>query len=284
MSNLRMTGPAVLMALAVALPIAAQDAGATFNRPPAGVEESVRARVKEFYGYQSAGKFRQAEIFVCADSKDAYYDSDKRKWTSADILKMSFDKEFKTATVVVTLGAEMRTRVGVVPAKFPVATTWLRDGDSWCYHIIPPDKAVTPSPWGSMQQTAADKGLSPTEAPVRPDPQSLIQAFKVSKREFLLKGYEDSSDQVDIYNGMPGQVRLDVSAAETKGLKWELTKKVLESGEHASLKLTYAPPDKSPKPFFTLNLLVEPLGAVIPMKVTFDIPEDVKKQLPFLQK
>ncbi|MGC4055173.1 MAG: hypothetical protein QM757_40570 [Paludibaculum sp.] len=264
--------------------VSAQDAGAAFNRAPAGVEEVLRDRVKQFYALHMEGKFRQAEAFVCADSKDTFYDSDKRRWQSADILKINFDKDFKSATVVVTLGSEMRTRVGTIPAAFPLATSWKQEGESWCYHVLPPNKAVVASPWGSMQQKGDEKGVSAAEAPVRPDPSNLINAFKLSKREFLLKGYENSTDSIDIYNGMPGQVRLDVQAAQMGGLKWELSKKVLESGEHGALKLTYVPPDKSPKSFYNINLLVEPLGAVIALRVVFDIPEDVKKQLPFVQK
>ncbi len=261
-----------------------QDSSAAFNRAPAGVEESLRDRVKQFYALHMEGKFRQAEVFVCADSKDTFYDSDKRRWQSADILKINFEKDFKAATVVVTLGSEMRTRVGTIPAAFPMATSWKLEGDSWCYHVLPPNKAVVSSPWGAMQQKGPEKGESAAEAPVRPDPSNLINAFKLSKREFLLKGYENSTDEIEIFNGMPGQVRMDVQAASLAGLKWELSKKVLESGEHGTLKLTYTPPDKSPKSFFNINLLVEPLGAVIALRVVFDIPEEVKKQLPFIQK
>lgn len=284
MQGFRLVFPAVAIALAAMPMTTAQESGAVFNRPPAGVEESLRARVTEFYGLQMEGKFRQSEAMVCADSKDAFYDSEKRRWKSAEILKLSFEKDFKSANVVVTLGSEIKTRLGVMPGSFPMATVWRQDGESWCYHMAPPGDKSRLSAFGMMSQSGHDKMESGAAAPVQPDPAALIHAFKVSKREFLLKGYEDSSDTAEIYNGMPGQVRLDVQAAETRGLKWTLSKKVLESGERAELKLTYAPPDKSPKPFFTLNLLVEPLGAVIPMKVTFDIPEDVKKQLPFLQK
>ncbi len=241
-------------------------------------------RVKDFYALHMEGKFRQAEAYVCADSKDAYYDSDKRRWQSAEILRINFEKDFKSATVVVTLGSEMRTRVGAIAATFPMAGSWKLEDNLWCHHVPPPSAATVATPFGPMRQTGTDKGVSAAEAPVRPDPFSLISAFKVSKREFLLKGYDNSSDQADIYNGMPGQVRLDLQTAELPGLKMELSKKTLEAGEHATLKLTYSPPDKSPKPLFTIRLLVEPLGAEIPMRVVFDIPEDGKKQLPFTQK
>jgi len=271
---------AVVFTLACGSVANAQNAGALFNRPPAGVEDALRERLNKFYGLQSEGKFRQSEVYVCEDSRDAFYDSDKRRWSSVEIIKIVFEDQFKVAKATVALGTELRTRAGKIPAKYPYTSHWHLEKEQWCFHIPPPSKEETVTPFGVMRQTEGGSATATAAQPPRPDAMSVLNSVKLSKVDLRVKGFEKSFDELEIYNSMPGELRLDVQTAQLPGLTWKLGKKVLGAGERTTLRVDYAPADKSPKPQFTFQLLMEPIGQSQPITITFDIPEEVKKQLP----
>lgn len=274
---------ALAIALLASLPAAwAQSAADAFNRAPAGVEEALRDRVAKFYALHKEGKFRQAEAFVCEDSKDAFYDSDKRRWASLEIMRVTFAGDFNAAKVLVSLGTELNTRTGKIPALYPATVSWKLDSGAWCYHIPPASQSDTVTPFGVMRQAKESENVRVT-LPPPPTPAArtaVLSAIKLSKNQLVVKGYEKSEDSLEIYNGMPGQMRLELQTTGLKGLKWDLTKTVLGPGERAALKVSYDPPDKSPKSMFELRLVLEPMGQLVPIPVIFDIPEEVKRQLP----
>ena len=95
-----------------------------------------------------------------------------------------------------------------------------------------------------------------------------------------VKGYEASSDELEVYNGLQGSLQLAVYGTGIPGLNWHLTAPALKAGERSVLKLSYNPPDKSPKESMEIKIGLEPLGVQVPIKIVFDIPESVKRQLP----
>src|SRR5450759_4659419 len=131
-----MPSPSKILVVLFALPLmwsnlTAQTLASRLNKPPAGVEEALRARVTRFFALQSEGKFRQGESFVCEDSKDAYYDSFKSKWTSVAVISMTWEDSFQTGKVLMSLGTEMKTLGGTIPAKYPMTTIWKVQNDNW---------------------------------------------------------------------------------------------------------------------------------------------------------
>jgi hypothetical protein len=274
----------VLTTLAVACGCAnAQSAAEAFQKAPAGVEDALRERVTAFYSLHKEGKFRQAEAMVCEESRDTYYDSDKRRWTSVEIIRVTFEKDFQAAKVLVALGTEMSQRGTRVPAIFPFNGTWRLEGGKWCHYLPPPSKGETVTPFGIMKQTEGGKGQAAIPA-MPPSPQAaaaqILSSIRFSKRQLKVKGYEPSSDELEIFNGLPGALQLGVYGAGRPGLNWQLTAGTLKSGERAQLKLTYNPPDKSPKAGMEIKVVLEPLGVEVPIEILFDIPESVKQQLP----
>lgn len=262
---------------------AAQSAAEAFRKAPAGVEEGLREKVNAFFGLHKDGKFRQAEAMVCAGSKDTYYDSDKRRWTSVEIVKVAFEKEYQEARVLVALGTEMSQRGARVPAIFPFNSIWKVEAGAWCHYLPPPSKGETITPFGIMKQTEGPAGQKAT--PVMPaSPQAaaaqILSSIRFSKRELKLKGYQASSDEIEIFNRLDGPLQLAVYGAGRTGLNWNLTAAVLKSGERAFLKVRYEPPDQSPKEKMEIKVGLEPLGVEVPISIVFDIPEGVKQQLP----
>ncbi len=276
--------PAFLTILALACGCArAQSAAEAFQKAPAGVEDALRERVTAFFALHKEGKFRQAEAMVCEDSKDTYYDADKRRWTSVEIIRVTFEKDYQEAKVLVALGTEMSQRGTRVPAIFPFNSIWKVQGGQWCHYLPPPNKGETVTPFGMMKQTegaAGQTSIPPMPASAQAAAAQILSSIRFSKRELKVKGYEPSSDEIEIFNGLPGTLQLAVYGAGRPGLNWHLTSGVLKTGERSMLKLTYTPPDKSPKSGMEIKLVLEPLGVEVPISIVFDIPESVKQQLP----
>lgn len=264
---------------AISLPALPQAASNLFTRAPAGVEEALRQRADTFYALQMQGKFRQAESVVCEASKDAFYGSDKRQWRSAEVAKIAFEDEFRTARVTVLLGAEFTTRAGRMPVTYPATTIWKLEDGNWCFYIPPPSEEAIVTPFGKMKgsgvpvdtQAGTAKSVSVGD---------VLSALKLSKREMTLNSAGPSSDEILIHNGLPGQLELEVEAGQREGLRWELSKKQLVPKESVTLRVEYLPPDRKPKPEFTLNLRVIPLGQSIPIKITFRPPQELLEKLP----
>jgi hypothetical protein len=79
---------------------------------------------------------------------------------------------------------------------------------------------------------------------------------------------------------MPGQVNLRLEYNGFPGFEAKLEREALQANESVKLLLRIEPRDKSPKPALTVNVRVEPLNQVIPIRVTFAVPPEVEKALP----
>jgi hypothetical protein len=255
----------------------------TVDRPPAEQETVLRERVTKFYNLQMEGHFRAAEALVCADSKDAYYGAEKRRWTSLDLDRISYENEFKTARVVLTLGSVMYIAGSTVPQKIQLTSSWRTEDGSWCYFVPPPDKAGTATPFGvtrpqEVKPDSEGKAIHvPNAAEMNAKLREVLGGVKLSKPQLRVKGYADSSDELEIHNDMPGQVRLEVHGAELNTVTWTLSKAKLQAGENATLKVVHKPTDKTIKPDYLLRLVIEPTTQIIPILVLFEAPADAKK-------
>ena len=257
----------------------AQSPGGTFNRPPAGVEEALRARVTAFYHDQMEGSFRRAEAYVCADSREIYYSADKRRWRSQEILKVTFESDFASARVLTSLGTQLNTPTGALPSYYPMLTTWKLESGLWCQFLSATPNQEVATAFGTMHPGPGKQAPLPSAKAPRPDVASVQAMVKVSKTELSLKSYEQSSDEVDIINGLPGVVHVEVEGTLPPGLRWSLSHNDLSQGDNASLRVTYSPPEKSAKPPLTLTLRMEPIGQTVLLRVNFAV-EDAKKQSP----
>src|SRR5450432_1431595 len=82
-SRKEMLRPTLLVLFATALLFAQGDN--PFNRPPAGVDQALRARITEFYQLHVKGDFRHAEAFVAEDTREFYYSHNKPQYLSFEI-------------------------------------------------------------------------------------------------------------------------------------------------------------------------------------------------------
>ena len=112
------------------------------------------------------------------------------------------------------------------------------------------------------------------------NPNIILNQVKVSKEQFLLRSWEKSADSVMVTNGMQGSITLSFQTESIPGLTHKIEKVELGAGETSRIELVYDPKDPTAKPKLHASLKIEPFNRTIIIPVIFDIPEEVKKQLP----
>jgi len=258
----------------------AQEATELFEQAPPHIDEALRERVRLFFQAHVDGKFRLADEVVHPDSKDAFFAAEKRRYKSFEIVKIQYFDHFSRARVVVAVDGEFpMPGFGQIPVKIPMTTLWKYDQGQWWWYVEPPEKGQE-TPFGLMRPgPEAGSGGLPGPGQML-TPEAVVQKVHISKRTVQLKCYEASQDVVEVSNGMPGPISLQLYVPPLRGLEVSLDKEGLAAGEKALIRFRYEPPDKLPKPTLKATLRVEPLAAEIPIEVVFDIPPEIKQQLP----
>jgi hypothetical protein len=275
-----------IIVLACALCAAAQQTApkAAPAQPPPGVDAALRARITQFYQAHVDGKFRQADEVVAEDSKDAFFEMQKTRYHSFEIVRINYAPDFKSADAVVACRSDMFFQGRSVDMKMPVSSHWKVVNGQWFWYV-PPRTNERKTPFGTMHfDPEGENSASPIPA-APPDPRrlaaSIISSVKVDKSELRLSSYEPSSGEVKIANGMLGPIDLTVNIdGPFPGLTYKLDKTHLNAGESATLTFTCNPKDRAPKPTLTARITVETTGRVYPVKLTFALPPEIEKQLP----
>lgn len=249
-----------------------------FTAAPPEADKALREAVSGFYQCMVDGRFRQAEKYVAEDTLDIYYNQEKMKISGFEIVKIQWADGFQKATAVTEVATQLTLRGEVIPARAPMATHWKLENGKWGYYV---DASMTkPMPMGNSAGSAAGNGsVRPRIDEILKDPKAILNQLKVSKEQFTLKSYEKSADAVTVTNGMQGTVTVAFHTESIPGLTWTVGKAELGPGDSTTVTLHYDPPDTSAKPALKSTIRIEPFTTFV-LPVSFDIPEDVKKQIP----
>jgi hypothetical protein len=247
--------------------------GSGFARPPAGVDEALRERVLEFYQLEQAGRFRQAEALVCEESRDRYYNMEKQRWSSVELLRTSYEDGFQKARATVALGTTMNTFSGPIPVKAPLTSLWHLENGSWCRYFPEPSRDGIMTPFGLMK---TDKGSSTAPAtpfgagapPVPTDPRQLEAMVKLSATHVRLPA-SGGAETVEVFNGMPGRVDLKLACPQVAGLECRLSSSAIDKDGKATLTLKFTPGQSAAPAAADVQVMVEPLGTRKSIRVEF---------------
>jgi hypothetical protein len=260
---------------AQAQPPAATD---VFEKAPPQIEEPLRANVAKFFQAHVDGKFRQAEDVIAEDSKDAFYNMEKRRYFGFEIIKIKYSDDYTKATVVTTLDMEWRSpRIGVMRVKPPLSSLWRLENDKWVWYVV--ESKDWDTPWGKMQP-GPDQQKSIMSAFQGVNVSDVLKQVAIDRTEIRLRGYEASEGQAVIENNMPGQVRLRLDAPTYAGLEVTLDKTELAAGQTARVFTKFSPETTEPKPTTRVSIHVEPTGRVFYLDIVFDIQPEMRKLLP----
>jgi hypothetical protein len=241
----------------------AQNASDLFNKPPADVDQALRARITAYYDLHVKGEFRKAEALVAEDSKEIYYNGSKTKFLSTEIARIEYSENFTRAkaTVVCEQYIMLPGFTGR-PMKVPMPSTWKLVDGTWYWYVDP--ESLRATPFGKITPgPARDSGSAPKPMPVIPTtvPDYIYTQVKADKASVTLKAGE--GEQVAITNGAPGPMNISLTGS-VPGVEVQLDRTVLNAREKAILTIRAGDGAKS----CVLSIQVEQTNQVIPIQVT----------------
>jgi len=242
----------------------AQNAGDVINKPPADVDQALRARIGEFYDLHVKGEFRKAEAWVAEDTKDLYYSSNKIKYLSFEITRIDYSDNFTRAKATVLCEQPiMLPGFFGRPMKVPTPSTWKLVDGTWYWYVDPESRRMTP--FGKMTPgPPRESGTAPASKSI-PDipttvPDFIYKLVNADKASVTLKAGE--SEQVTITNSAPGAMNISLMGS-VPGVEVKLDRTVLNAGEKAVLTVQAGYGAKSG----VLSIQVEQTNQVIPIEV-----------------
>lgn len=237
-----------------------------FRKAPPEAEEKLRARVIQFYSLYQQAKFRQAEALVAEESRDLYYAMQKAPIRSFQLEQITWDDDYKTATVLVAcLSATPRTAAEGI--WVPVNSRWRLDNGEW-YMVIKPR---TTTPFGPMK-FEDPRNIKPQPFQ-RPTVEMLqANAFEVApkKLEFPANATESVTRRATIQNNMAGVLTVDVGDPKLPGLAVVLADRNILPKTAALLEITYNPSVAKLSGVKEVRLTLQPVNQEVVIELQFE--------------
>ncbi|MDE3165194.1 MAG: hypothetical protein KGN36_05260 [Acidobacteriota bacterium] len=249
------------LAILAALAALAQAQGSDpFNRPPADVDQALRARITEFFQYHVTGEYRKAEALVAEDTKDYFYDHNKPKYLSFEIRDIEYSDHFTRAKAVVICEQHMTIGLSAATFKVPTPSTWKLEDGKWFWWVDPKLRNLTP--FGEMKGGApVASGSAPTPPAMPSSADFLLRQVKIDKSALTVP--PGKTGEAAITNTAPGSMKISVGRAP-HGIAAKLSKSDLAAGETAKLVVTAAK-DAAPG---DLELQVYPTGQLLVIRIS----------------
>ncbi len=233
------------------------------EKPPAQVEEALRARAQEFFQDFVDGNFRKGEALVAEDSKDIYYNAQKSKYLSYELKDIQYSDNFTRAKVT----AICETQVAIPGfagqvLKVPVGSNWKLENGQWYWYIDPEELHKTP--FGVAHPAPGPRSVAPPAPPaIPPDPGFALQKVKADKTTLELK--PGVAAQVTFTNTAPGWMSISL-LGRIPNVDVKLDRVNLNAGEKAVMTVQAR---EGARPG-TLTIQVEQTNEVIPIQVNIE--------------
>jgi len=245
---------------------------------PPEVDEALRARVNEFFGYHVKGEFRKAMALVADETQDEYFAAQKTRYESFKIESIQYSENFTKAVVNLTVQEKKRMSVQFPETVFtePTSVLWKLEKGQWCFYID--HKTNWLMPYGPSDPKAVEqarKNQNQNQTPITPDK---IQALagqilgqsSLSRNEVVFAANQASSQEVVFKNGQGGAVKIALAGIKLpEGMSATLDKTDVPIGGEATLKIAYAPKGDAVPGDIVLNIVMEPFARMFPVTVRF---------------
>jgi hypothetical protein len=257
--------PCLLLFLGTAL--FAQDAADLFHKPPADLDQALRARVAEFFDLHVKGEYRRAEGLVAEDTKEFFYDRNKPRYLGFELKTIKYNEDFTKAQVMVLCEQVVPfMEFSGKPVKVMTPSTWKLENGKWCWYVDQEALHMTPfgRMWNNTPAASGDKTPPPTPfqtAGAIPTVAQFYAMFKVDKEAVTLS--PGGSEQIVITNGSPGPMGVQL-VGTVPGIEAKIDESQVKPGGKTTLTLHAGPDAKSG----TLQLRFEPVAKVTPITVT----------------
>src|SRR4051812_45774654 len=180
----------IALFLVFAAALCAQKAPKAPPKPPARVDQALRARITEFYQYHVDEEYRKAEKLVAEDSQDFFYAHNKPHYLTFQIASIEYLENFTKAKVSAMceqyfhgLGFEGK------PMKAPSTSTWKLEKGTWFWYV---DKAeLSRGPMGQMANAGSKATAATAQLPTIPTSfDFVLNQVKLDKNLVILKPNE----------------------------------------------------------------------------------------------
>ncbi|HTS26975.1 MAG TPA: hypothetical protein VMH81_13960 [Bryobacteraceae bacterium] len=237
----------------------AQDASEAFNKPPAKVDQALRARVNEFFQDHVKQEFHKAEALVAADTKEFFYSHNKPAYLSCETGKIVYSDDFKRAKVTeICEQYVMVPGFADKPLKVPFGSTWKVEKGKWCWYVDPEELKHTP--FGTMTPGPRGPGGGlPAVIPENAD--FVMHLVQADRGEVNLK--PGQPETVNIRNGAAGLMDIQV-VGKSPGVEATLDHTNLKVGDRAVLTIQANEGARSGR----VVIKVEPTGQIISINVS----------------
>lgn len=243
-----------------------QDPTELFSKAPPVIDEILRSRISEFYQAHKDGRFRVAEKLVAEDSKDIFFEADKRRCREFKIARITYEEQFTKAKVVVNCDTEiLMPPRGVMRVTMPLASNWRSENGEWLWFVVPRPRET---PFGDMKPGEGGE----TQIPKGPSVEDIRRMVSVSKTEIPLSLARASEQEVTVTSTLNGDVQLQVTPPAAKDLTASIDRKEINGKGTAKLSIQYTPdPSKPRAPGSEENVYVTvmPINQRIRVKLSF---------------
>jgi hypothetical protein len=261
--------PVLLTAFAVSAQVTTQ----TLDKPPQDVDDALRARIKQFYDYHVARKYRLAEQLVAEESKDDFYVLSKPELQQYKIGGIEYSDKFAKAKVVI-VGAMpvLLPMAGGKIMDLPFASYWKVENGTWCWYYNKEAASVTP--FGKVKSPGETKpGEGPTSLPnaATMTPEQLIgqvqSALKIDRTSINVTPGKPQT--IKVTNTLPGPAHLSIECpakpiAQT-GIIAKFDKSDLKGNDSATL--TFTIDSNTPLGAVPLQITVSPTNQILNLMV-----------------
>ncbi len=251
---------ALLPAAALGRPLDQQSVN-KFDKPPADVDDALRARVTDFYNFHKTGKYRLAEQLVAEDSKDGFYSAGKPDVKDFKISEITYSDNYTKAKITIVAKMLMTFMgLGSQLMDTPFPSYWKIDGGKWCWYIYNDPNRLTP--FGKISPKTGQDASDPSLAFKPVDMSTVTNGVKADRRVVTLGTAEE---RVELTNQLPGPVTLELDQKEYQGLAATINKQILKGGETATL--TIKPTSSAKRVRLFVGILVKPTNQLVQVEI-----------------
>lgn len=204
------------------------------EKPPASVDEALRARIDEFYQYHVKEEYRKAEKLVAEDSQDLYYIHNKPKYESFEIKSIQYFDHFTKAKVMASTEQYIHG-VGFNGKLFktPSTSSWKVVDGKWYWYVDPEE--LNSGPFGKSPNGGTKPGAPPKlDEKLLTSVDVALNKVRVDRDSVVLK--PGGTAQVTITNETPGTITLSTFQV-LPDIEVTLDKATLNKGEKTVVTL-----------------------------------------------
>jgi len=243
-----------------------------FSKAPPDVDEALRARVKVFFDLGREGKFRRADELVAEDSKDQFFEMEKRRCQTWELDQIKYSDKFSKAQVQITCDTEMfMPPAGRMPVRMPVRSTWKVVEGQWYFYLEPLGETRM-TPFGPMRVSKPEDVKDPRASLPgfnnQPNLEHVRKAARLSKGSIILQANQASTDYLEIAHALPGELELSLVGPKVDGLEMKIDPPKLKGGQKGRITFTFKPVGPVPRAV-DMTVRIESTGQSLPFMLNF---------------